>query len=113
MFSMLIVAVAAVLVGLGAGGIYQYRAAPVSVPPVAETDAERSSRESLLYVSIAAVCVGDDREGTLKRVLFENGGARVRLRASNPIFKDVIVPAERVHFAGLLKGVMRHVGSRK
>jgi hypothetical protein len=43
--------------------------------------------------------------------LFE--GARVRLRASNPIFKDVTVPAERVHFAGLLKGVMRHVGSRK
>jgi repressor LexA len=63
--------------------------------------------------AIAAVCVGDDREGTLKRVLFENDGRRVRLRASNPIFKDVIVPAERVHFAGLLKGVMRHVGRRK
>ena len=61
--------------------------------------------------AIAAVCVGDDREGTLKRVLFEGG--RVRLRASNPVFKDVTVPAERVHFAGLLKGVLRHVGSRK
>ena len=61
-------------------------------------------------IAAVSVCVGDDREGTLKRVLFE--GARVRLRASNPIFKDVTVPAERVHFAGLLKGVMRHVGSR-
>lgn len=60
--------------------------------------------------AIAAVCVGDDREGTLKRVLFE--GERVRLRAANPAFKDVTVPAERVHIAGLLKGVLRHVGSR-
>ena len=65
------------------------------------------------HKAIAAVCVGDDREGTLKRVFYESGGERVRLRASNPAYKDTTVLAERVHFAGLLKGVLRHVGNRK
>jgi SOS-response transcriptional repressor LexA len=37
----------------------------------------------------------------------------VRLRAANPAYKDFTVSAERVHFAGLLKGVLRHVGNRK
>jgi repressor LexA len=60
--------------------------------------------------AIAAVCVGDEREGTLKRVIYE--GEKVRLRASNPAFRDVVVPAEQVSFAGLLKGVIRHVGPR-
>ena len=60
--------------------------------------------------AIAAVCVGDEREGTLKRVFYE--GRRVRLKASNPAYKDILVPAERVYFAGLLKGVVRHVGGR-
>jgi repressor LexA len=60
--------------------------------------------------AIAAVCVGDDREATLKRVFYEGG--RVRLKASNPAFKDILVPAENVHFAGLLKGVVRHVGKQ-
>ncbi len=60
--------------------------------------------------AIAAVCVGEEREGTLKRVYFE--GESVRLRAANPAFPDVLVPAERVSFAGLLKGVIRHVGAR-
>lgn len=60
--------------------------------------------------AIAAVCVGDEREGTLKRVFYE--GESVRLKASNPAYKDMVIPAERVHFAGLLKGVVRHVGSR-
>ena len=58
--------------------------------------------------AIAAVCVGDEREGTLKRVFFE--GERVRLKASNPAFQDIVVAAESVYFAGLLKGVVRHVG---
>jgi repressor LexA len=105
--------------------------------------------------AIAAVCVGEEREGTLKRVFFEveeteaegegedpvekpepaSGTAasgagcfpatvawfgnaaegrrlHVRLRAANPAFPDVLVPAERVSFAGLLKGVVRHVGAR-
>jgi repressor LexA len=61
--------------------------------------------------AIAAVCVGEDREGTLKRIFYE--GETVRLQASNPVFQDVVVPAERVSFAGLLKGVIRHVGARE
>lgn len=60
--------------------------------------------------AIAAVCAGDDREGTLKRVFYEDG--RVRLKASNPAFKDILVPVETVSFAGLLKGVVRHVGKQ-
>jgi len=55
--------------------------------------------------AIAAVCVGDDREGTLKRVFYE--GERVRLKASNPAFPDILAAAESVYFAGLLKGVVR------
>jgi repressor LexA len=62
----------------------------------------------VLHGAIAAVCVGEEREGTLKRVFFE--GERVRLRASNPAFQDIVVAAESVYFAGLLKGVVRHVG---
>ncbi|HEY5892535.1 MAG TPA: S24 family peptidase [Chthoniobacterales bacterium] len=59
--------------------------------------------------TIAAVCVGDDREGTLKRVHFE--GENVRLQASNPAFADIVVSADQVHIAGLLRGVVRHVGA--
>jgi repressor LexA len=58
--------------------------------------------------AIAAVCVGDEREATLKRVYFEKD--RVRLVASHPRFKDIVIPAEEVQFAGVLKGVVRHVG---
>ena len=58
--------------------------------------------------AIAAACVGDEREATLKRVFYE--GERVRLKASNPAYKDILVPAKDVQFAGLLKGVVRHVG---
>ncbi len=61
------------------------------------------------HKAIAAVCVGEDREGTLKRILHE--GSKVRLRASNPVFEDVVVPAETVRVVGVLKGVIRHVGS--
>lgn len=60
--------------------------------------------------AIAAVCVGEEREATLKRVFYD--GEQVRLKASNPAFQDIVIPAERVQFAGLLKGVVRHVGSR-
>jgi repressor LexA len=60
--------------------------------------------------AIAAVCVGDEREATLKRVFYEQ--EKVRLKAANPAYRDVLVPAEQVSFAGLLKGVVRHVGSR-
>ena len=56
---------------------------------------------------IAAVCVGDEREATLKRVFFE--GDQVRLRAANPAYGDVLVRAELVTFAGVFRGLVRHV----
>jgi repressor LexA len=57
--------------------------------------------------AIAAACVGEDREGTLKRVYYE--GAQIRLKAANPQYADILVPAEQVTLAGLLQGVIRHV----
>jgi repressor LexA len=56
--------------------------------------------------AIAAACVGDEREATLKRVFFEQD--QVRLRASNPAYPDVVVPAAVISFAGLFKGLIRH-----
>ena len=56
--------------------------------------------------AIAAACVGDEREATLKRVFFEKD--KVRLRASNPVYPDVVVPAETISFAGVFKGLIRH-----
>ena len=56
--------------------------------------------------AIAAACVGDEREATLKRVYFEKD--RVRLRASNPAYPDVLVPGESISFAGVFKGLIRH-----
>ena len=60
--------------------------------------------------AIAAVCVGGEREATLKRVFYEGEG--VRLRASNPAYQDIQVSGKNVQFAGLLKGVVRHVSKR-
>jgi repressor LexA len=56
--------------------------------------------------AIAAACVGDEREATLKRVFFEKD--QVRLRASNPAYPDVMVPADVISFAGVFKGLIRH-----
>lgn len=55
--------------------------------------------------AIAAVCVGDDREATLKRVFPE--GPLVRLRAAHPAYKDIVVPAEAVTVAGVFRGLVR------
>lgn len=55
--------------------------------------------------AIAAVCVGDDREATLKRVFPE--GPLVRLRAAHPAYRDIIVPAEAVTVAGVFRGLVR------
>jgi repressor LexA len=56
--------------------------------------------------AIAAACVGDEREATLKRVFFEQNN--VRLRASNPSYPDVVVPAADISFAGVFRGLIRH-----
>jgi len=58
---------------------------------------------------IAAVVVGDAHEATLKHFLPE--GDRVRLRASNPGYRDLVVPAEQVRVAGVFRGLIRD-GSR-
>jgi repressor LexA len=58
--------------------------------------------------SIAAACVGDEREATLKRVFFEED--RVRLRAANPAYPDVVVPGASLWVAGIFKGLVRHAG---
>jgi repressor LexA len=58
--------------------------------------------------SIAAACVGDEREATLKRVFFEED--RVRLRAAHPAYPDVVVPGASLWVAGIFKGLVRHAG---
>ena len=57
--------------------------------------------------AIAAVCVGHDHEATLKRVFFE--GDAIRLRAANPAYPDITVPAATVTFAGVFRGLVRQV----
>jgi len=58
---------------------------------------------------IAAAYVGEAFEATLKHVHFEND--RVRLRASNPTYADLMVPHEEWKgVAGVYRGLIRHVG---
>lgn len=58
---------------------------------------------------IAAAYVGDAFEATLKHVYFEK--EHVRLRASNPIYTDIVVPREEWRgVAGVYRGLVRHVG---
>lgn len=54
---------------------------------------------------IAAVQVGDD--ATLKHVHQQPGEPTVILRASNPDYKDMIVPAEEVSIVGAYRGLVR------
>jgi repressor LexA len=55
--------------------------------------------------AIAAVCVGDEREATLKRVFPE--GPLIRLRAAHPAYRDIVVPADSVTVAGVFRGLVR------
>jgi len=56
---------------------------------------------------IAAVLVGGDGETTLKHVHLEDGGRTVLLRASNPAYAAVRLPAESVRIAGVFRGLVR------
>jgi len=56
---------------------------------------------------IAAVLVGDAHEATLKRVYFKPGIQHVILRASNPAYADLEVPAEDATIAGVFRGLIR------
>lgn len=59
---------------------------------------------------IAAVLVGDAREATLKRVIFSAGDPTITLRAANPAYPDLQVPAEDVQIAGVFRGLVRDAG---
>lgn len=59
---------------------------------------------------IAAVQIAQDDgtySGTLKHVLARVNSANLRLRASNPSYEDVVVPAEKVSIAGVYRGMYR------
>lgn len=60
---------------------------------------------------IAAVLVGEAYEATLKHFLPMPESGRVKLRASNPGYRDIVVPAEEVKVAGVFRGLIRD-GSR-
>jgi len=60
---------------------------------------------------IAAAQVGDAHEATLKRIFFEPETASVILRASNPRYADMIVPAEELQVAGVFRGLVRHANA--
>ncbi len=62
---------------------------------------------------IAAVLTGEesgDYEATLKRVYRE--GSRVRLKAGNPAYADMVLPASDIKIAGVFRGLIRHAESR-
>jgi len=56
---------------------------------------------------IAAVHVGDEYLATLKRVCFSRDRRKVTLKASNPDYSDVVVPAKIVRVAGVFRGLIR------
>ena len=51
-----------------------------------------------------------DYETTLKRVYRE--GNQVRLKASNPVYADLLLPANAVTIAGVFRGLIRHADQR-
>lgn len=66
---------------------------------------------------IAAVIVGGDESGeceaTLKHFYQEGrGGRTVRLKASNPAYADIVVPASEVKIAGVFRGLIRYADRR-
>lgn len=62
--------------------------------------------EDVRQGEIAAVHARDEYEGTLKHVIVETH--QVRLRASNPIYEDIIVPAADWRgVAGVFRGLVR------
>ncbi len=58
---------------------------------------------------IAAVLVGDAHEATLKHIIPMPKEGKVRLRASNPGYRDLIAPVEEVKIAGVFRGLIRDV----
>ena len=54
---------------------------------------------------IAAVLVGSDHEATLKRIFRK--GPKLRLKASNPQYADIVVDGAEVKIAGVYRGLIR------
>jgi SOS-response transcriptional repressor LexA len=57
--------------------------------------------------------VQDDSDGehlaTLKHIFYSPGQKSVRLKASNPAYDDMILPAKRVRIVGAYRGLLRDV----
>lgn len=65
---------------------------------------------------IAAVHVGEEYSATLKRVFFHPGKEMLELRASNPKYEALILPAEKASVVGVFRGLVRgapRVNSRR
>ena len=56
---------------------------------------------------IAVVHVGDNYEATLKHVHYDGPSNTVTLRASNPVYGDIVVGAEEVRVVGAYYGMVR------
>lgn len=56
---------------------------------------------------IAAVLVGEAYEATLKHFLPMPESGHVKLRASNPGYRDIVVSADEVKVAGVFRGLIR------
>lgn len=57
---------------------------------------------------IAAVRVGEEYLATLKRIYFELWQNKVVLKASNPIYKDIVVETKDVQIVGVFRGLVRN-----
>jgi repressor LexA len=62
---------------------------------------------SLYSGEIAAVHVGDEYSATLKHVHFQAGRKTVELRASNPKYEALVLPASQVSVIGAFRGLIR------
>ena len=62
---------------------------------------------------IAAVALQEDSGGehlaTLKHVYYTHGQKTVRLKASNPAYEDLILPAKNIIIGGAYRGLLRQV----
>lgn len=56
---------------------------------------------------IAAVHCGDEYSATLKHVHYQPGRKMMELRASNPQYDDIVLPAAQVRIVGVYRGLIR------
>jgi repressor LexA len=73
--------------------------------PPNKLDKPQISREANLSEEDFSDVVSDDFESGASS---DNGGAMVRLKAGNPKYADILVPAAEVKIAGVFRGLIRH-----